>query len=225
VLVQARRALSRRHLARGREREDRPMNRLPLGRGRLSATGVVGLPGRQARPAGSTVPMRDQAFGQRLASHSNRNSLFYKTAANRPAGAGACCPCSSGRVGRPVSAFPVGPSSAGWNDKQNDTWHGCALAPGPGKGATLRSPVYRSPTGQGGDCVGRCASPCCIRRAGALARQRLLHPMHPHRLRQRTLGRTPDRSSRALRPAAISGRVGRVTVHPSAQRPGCRAAA
>jgi hypothetical protein len=89
-----------------RSRTGRPTDEPPSSwSGRLSATGVVGLPGRQARPAGSTVPMRDQAFGQRLASHSNRNSLFYKTAANRPAGAGACCPCSSGRVGRPVSAF------------------------------------------------------------------------------------------------------------------------
>jgi hypothetical protein len=111
VLVPARRALSRGRAPRDGQQRDHPMSssRLSGSRRILSAPTPTGLQEgcTATMTAQRTAPQHspDQGGCFELAPGLEPGSAVYKTGADRPPGAGACCPCSSRRVGRPASAL------------------------------------------------------------------------------------------------------------------------
>jgi hypothetical protein len=87
--------------------------KLPITRQRPTVHGVLACVVLAARLGGpSSQYARDGLSSGRLAEDSNLPAV-YKTAGNRLWRTGPCCPCSSGRMGRPASTLLTGRVTAG----------------------------------------------------------------------------------------------------------------
>jgi hypothetical protein len=123
-------------------------------RPRPSALGsALARPRRHGQPSGSS----GQAGGEGLGVVGAPGmAATYKTGADRPRRPGLCCPCSSGRMGRPASALLPG------RGRSVGTTGGMTEPPDPAARSSVASPPYLARLGTilvATDSTGRSADP------------------------------------------------------------------